>query len=575
MYENLNPFDLFKEEMTSDEVSIRVNAVHRLRTVVTVMGPDAFRSQILPYVEGLIKKEDDEVLHAIADQLGKISTLITGSQLALLPSLEQLAAMEETVVRDKAVASLNAISNLLTDMEIQNNYVPLILRLSTHEWFTGRVSAVNLIHPIYARAGPHKDKLRQKFMELCNEETPMIRRAVANRIGDLASFVPKETILNELIPVFKQLAADEQDSVKVLCLDSLKHIAKLLNKDENKTHTLPIIIAATEDKSWKIRLALAKNFPKLAESFGKEITDISLIQIFTTLLKDSETDVRVAIVQSLVAFIQMINTDKLHLLIPHIQALAADHFSHVRANVCDVITSVIPLVPKEISTTKLLPSLLKLIEDSDSETRMNSIKSTVKFVGVMGPELMQSLTSHFKTFLEDKKWRIREAAYITLFDLALAYQNQSVFTQYIEALLFGFIKDRAQTIRETGIKRLPSLLQVYKQDWLMSTCLPKFNDLLNKQNGSAFRITGLYCLQSVAQNLSSEIVTDKILPIFLKNARDEVPNVRFVVVKILKSLILKFDQNSVNNQIKPLLQELSNDADKDVKFYAQDALVSI
>jgi len=46
-------------------------------------------------------------------------------------------------------------------------------------------------------------------------------------------------------------------------LDSLKQIARLLNKEENKTHTLPIIIAGTEDKSWKIRLALAKNFAKV------------------------------------------------------------------------------------------------------------------------------------------------------------------------------------------------------------------------------------------------------------------------------------------------------------------------
>jgi hypothetical protein len=60
-----------------------------------------------------------------------------------------------------------------------------------------------------------------------------------------------------------------KDSVKVLCLDSLKQIAKLLNKEENKTHTLPIIIAATEDKSWKIRLALAKNFAQVKFTISK------------------------------------------------------------------------------------------------------------------------------------------------------------------------------------------------------------------------------------------------------------------------------------------------------------------
>ena len=68
---------------------------------------------------------------------------------------------------------------------------------------------------------------------------------------------------------------------------------------------------------------------------------------------------------------------------------------------------------------------------------------------------MQALSSHLKALIEDKKWRVREALYNTLFDLALVYQNQDVFVKQIEPLLFGFLKDRAQTIRESSIKRLP------------------------------------------------------------------------------------------------------------------------
>jgi hypothetical protein len=37
----------------------------------------------------------------------------------------------------------------------------------------------------------------------------------------------------------------------------------VLNKDENKQHTLPIIIAATDDKSWRVRLALSKIFAEV------------------------------------------------------------------------------------------------------------------------------------------------------------------------------------------------------------------------------------------------------------------------------------------------------------------------
>lgn len=63
----------------------------------------------------------------------------------------------------------------------------------------------------------------------------------------------------------------------MLGLNSLKLVAKVLTKDENKQQTLTIIIAATEDKSWRVKLSLSKIFSELAEAFGKEVSDVSLI----------------------------------------------------------------------------------------------------------------------------------------------------------------------------------------------------------------------------------------------------------------------------------------------------------
>jgi hypothetical protein len=54
-------------------------------------------------------------------------------------------------------------------------------------------------------------------------------------------------------------------------------MAKYLTKEENQIHTLGTLVAAGEDKSWKVRLAFAKNFAELTDAFGKEITDSNLI----------------------------------------------------------------------------------------------------------------------------------------------------------------------------------------------------------------------------------------------------------------------------------------------------------
>lgn len=64
--------------------------------------------------------------------------------------------------------------------EVSEILVPMILKLANNEVnFTFRVSAINLMYTVYPRAGELKLKLREKFYELGNEETPMVKRAVA------------------------------------------------------------------------------------------------------------------------------------------------------------------------------------------------------------------------------------------------------------------------------------------------------------------------------------------------------------------------------------------------------------
>jgi len=61
-------------------------------------------------------EEDDEILLILAEQLGQLvfSGLVPGYRaLPIISILEQLAGVEETVVRDKAIYSLNGILPLL------------------------------------------------------------------------------------------------------------------------------------------------------------------------------------------------------------------------------------------------------------------------------------------------------------------------------------------------------------------------------------------------------------------------------------------------------------------------------
>lgn len=98
-----------------------------------------------------------------------------------------------------------------------------------------------------------------------------------------------------------------------------------LNKEENRVHTLGSLLAAGDDKSWKVRLCFARNFAKFADSFGREITDNNLIQTFNMLLQDSEPEVKNAAITSLSQSLKNLSTEKIcNILLPTLQASYAD-----------------------------------------------------------------------------------------------------------------------------------------------------------------------------------------------------------------------------------------------------------
>ena len=94
-----NALSLLKQEMSCEEVHIKVNAIHRLKTVILSLGSDDTMNKLVPYLKELITSEDDEVLFAIAEELGTVFDLLT-DKTVFLQLLEELARKDETVVRD-------------------------------------------------------------------------------------------------------------------------------------------------------------------------------------------------------------------------------------------------------------------------------------------------------------------------------------------------------------------------------------------------------------------------------------------------------------------------------------------
>ena len=57
---------------------------------------------------------------------------------------------------------------------------------------------------------------------------------------------------------------------------------------------LPIVVALSEDRSWRARWSVANKLSELCEAFGPEATSGPLVLALEKLLKDPEAEVRTA-----------------------------------------------------------------------------------------------------------------------------------------------------------------------------------------------------------------------------------------------------------------------------------------
>ena len=161
---NWLPVCLRRDELKNEDVALRLNSVRRLSTIALALGEERTRKELIPYLTDANDDEDEvppppaaqyprhgpqlcpsactdshrelvntQVLLAMAEELGKFVPYVGGPSQAhtLLVPLETLSTVEETVVREKAVESLNSVAAELPESAVAEQYIPLV-KVITH-----------------------------------------------------------------------------------------------------------------------------------------------------------------------------------------------------------------------------------------------------------------------------------------------------------------------------------------------------------------------------------------------------------------------------------------------------------
>ncbi|KAJ5713741.1 uncharacterized protein N7483_010922 [Penicillium malachiteum] len=617
--DELYPIAVLIDELKHDDVLLRLNAIHRLSTIALALGPERTREELIPFLDGWSPltdsyhldapnkicpvdsvEDEDEVLTALGEELGNFTEYVGGPEHAhvIIAPLENLAAIEEPLVREKAVESLNKVCEQLNESQVEERFIPLVLHLSKADWFTSKVSATGLYCTPYRKATPATQQiLRQHFGALVHDETPMVRRQAANNLAKFVKEMQTPVVIDEMIPLFQYLAGDDQDSVRLLTVDILIAIAEEIPKEQQPSHgvLLTSLRNLFEDKSWRVRYMVADRFEKIAKAVHEEVITRDMVPAFVKLLKDTEAEVRTAIAGQIPGFCSLIDRDTLlNEIMTSVEDLVSDQSQHVRAALGTQISGLAPILGKEETIAHLLPMFLSMLKDDFPDVRLHIISKLEQVNKVIGIDLLsQSLLPAIVQLAEDKQWRVR-LAIIEYIPLLASQLGVKFFDEQLSDLCMGWLGDTVFSIREAATQNLKKLTEVFGVEWSKESIIPKVVAMGQHPN-YLYRMTTCFAISTLAPVVTLDIIETSILPILDRLVADEIPNIRFNVAKSYAVLIdtlrrLPADktlveveksgetvtpsphsQELIQQKILPSLEKLQADDDVDVRYFATTA----
>ena len=197
----------------------------------------------------------------------------------------------------------------------------------------------------------------------------------------------------------------------------------------------------------------------------------------------------------------------------------------------------------------------------------NDLESINQVIGA--ENLAQGIMPAVTDLSEDKNWRIRQQVVETLPVLGKQL-GKEFFDQHLAPIFKKLLTDQVFSVREKAIESIGKLVECFGSAWLEERLL---DEILEAELSESYlrRLTTVIAAQSIAETVSKQALSGKIVPVVLNLVSDPVPNVRLNVAKAIKKIYSLVNEASLTDQIKTALRVLNKDEDIDVRYFAEQA----
>merc|ERR1712216_340860 len=156
----------------------------------------------------------------------------------------------------------------------------------------------------------------------------------------------------------------------------------------------------------------------------------------------------------------------------------------------------------------------------------------------------------------------------------MGHLGMDMFNARLKDIQARALSDSVAHNRERAILNLKDLAKDFGDEWMKDAILPSVQEAAKGTGPASYlgRITSLQAVTALATTMPGGVVSEVLVPeICVPLARDRVVNVRVAAAEALIKCADKLQGENpafVKDCIRPILVDLGQDADVDVKYWA-------
>lgn len=166
-------------------------------------------------------------------------------------------------------------------------------------------------------------------------------------------------------------------------------------------------------------------------------------------MNDNEAEVKNAAIINISDCLPNLSSEKIiNLMLPTLQNNYVDGTSQFKAGVARALCDMASIIGKEMTVSKIIPILMDLIKDDNSEVKLNVIGGLKKIAHVVNADTLLSPGNIviISNLTKDGQWRVRMQVFELIAELGIIF-GKDLFQKALQETFMSYLWNTADSVR--------------------------------------------------------------------------------------------------------------------------------